>query len=304
MSLDVVCFGALNLDKLYRVERIAERGGESFIVDCEMSPGGSAANTATGLARLELKTGYIGKVASDREGEILLKSFRDEGVDTGGVVVSKDGRSGSVIGFIDKRGERVLYVDPGVNDTLRFDEISLDYVGAAEFLHLTSFVGRIPFEAQKKLVKSLTRPKLSFDPGEIYVRKGLAALRPIIRRSHVLLPNESELKLLTGEGYVEGARILLREGVDIVAVKLGEKGCYVTDGRETHLIEPSSVKVVDTTGAGDAFCAGFLYGLMKGRDLYACGRLGNFVAARCIEKVGARTGLPRLGDLRKQKLGG
>jgi len=87
-------------------------------------------------------------------------------------------------------------------------------------------------------------------------------------------------------------------GVEVVAVKLGELGCYVTDGKESHLIEPYKVAAVDTTGAGDAFCAGFLYGLIKQKDLYECGRLGNFVASRCIAKLGARTGLPKLADLK------
>ncbi|MEM3737429.1 MAG: carbohydrate kinase family protein [Candidatus Bathyarchaeia archaeon] len=299
MSPEAICFGALNLDRLYRVERIAGGGEESFILDCEETPGGSAANTAVGMARLELKTGYIGKVASDREGEILLKSFRDEGVDTGGVIVSKSGRSGTVTGYIDKKGERALYVDPGVNDTLRFEEISLDYAGSAKLLHLTSFVGTIPFEAQKKLVKILPNIEVSFDPGEIYARKGLRALKPLVKRSRVIFPNENELKLLTGAGYVEGSRILLNEGADIVAVKLAERGCYVTDGKEAYLVEPNEVKVVDTTGAGDAFCAGFLYGLLNNKDLHTCGRIGNFVASRCIMRVGARAGLPKLADLRR-----
>jgi ribokinase len=71
----------------------------------------------------------------------------------------------------------------------------------------------------------------------------------------------------------------------------------VTDGKEAHLIEPFKVNVVDTTGAGDAFSAGFLYGLVNDQDLCQCGRLGNFVASRCVTKVGARTGLPTLSDL-------
>ena len=88
-------------------------------------------------------------------------------------------------------------------------------------------------------------------------------------------------------------------GISIIAVKLGEKGCYVTDGKEEYFIEAFRVKVEDTTGAGDAFDAGFLYGLLKGKDLYDCGRLGNFVASRCIASMGARTGLPRLSELKE-----
>ena len=298
MSLDVIGFGALNVDKLYKVNMIAREEEESFVIEFKESPGGSAANTIVGLARLGLKTGYIGKVAEDREGELLLRDFGKENVDTSGIIVSRQGRSGVVMGYIDRKGERALYVDPGVNDWLEFKEINLVYAGRAEFLHLTSFVGEKPFEAQKKLVKKLSEAKISFDPGALYARKSLTSLKPIIKRSFVMLPNENEIRLLTGKDYEGGSKILIKQGVSVVAVKLGERGCYVTNGKERHLVEPYEKKLVDTTGAGDAFCAGFLYGLIKGRDLYECGRLGNFVAARCISKMGARTGLPRLPDLK------
>jgi ribokinase len=139
---------------------------------------------------------------------------------------------------------------------------------------------------------------LSLDPGELYARKG-AMLDPIIEKTSVLMPNLSELELLTKTAdHRKGAEVLLKKGVEIVAVKLGSKGCYVTDSRENHNIEPFKVKVVDTTGAGDAFCAGFLYGLISEKSLYECGRLGNFVASRCIVKMGARPGLPYLKDLK------
>jgi ribokinase len=140
--------------------------------------------------------------------------------------------------------------------------------------------------------------KISFDPGSVYARKGFAAIEPIIRSSYVLMPNAVELELLTGEAdYCKGADLMIEMGVKIVAVKLGSKGCYVTDGQERLRIEPFKVKVVDTTGAGDAFCAGFLYGLINNKSLYECGRLGNFVASRSVTAMGARAGLPYTKDL-------
>jgi len=298
MTFDAVGFGALNLDKLFKVNMIAKKEEEGAVLDFKESAGGSAANTVVGLARLELKTGFFGKVAADSEGKFLLDDFKKEGVDVNGISVSEMGRSGSVMGFINPRGHRALYVDPGVNDQVDFNEIKLDYVSGAEFLHMSSFVGERSFKAQKQLLEQLTGVKVSFDPGAIYARKGLAALKPIIKKTHVMFPNVIEVKLLTGQDYREGARTFRKLGVDVVAVKLGKRGCYVTDGKESHLIEPYKVEAVDTTGAGDAFCAGFLYGLIKKKDLYECGRLGNFVASRCISKVGARTGLPRQADLK------
>jgi len=298
MKFDIIGFGALNVDKLHHVGKIAKEGEESFVLSMREAPGGSAANTIVGLARLGVRTGFIGKVARDSEGRLLLDDFVQEGVNTQGVIVIKEGRSGTVYAFIDKKGERALYVHPSVNDDLEFDEIKLQYAKRTEFLHLASMDEK-PFMTQKKLVEELPNVKVSLDPGEIYARKGMATLRPLIKRSYVVMPSERELMILTRKGFKQGAKALLSEGVHIVAVKLGEKGCYITDGKENHLIEPFKTRVVDTTGAGDAFCAGFLYGLIKRKDLYECGRLGNFVASKCIAKVGARAGLPRASALKE-----
>jgi len=299
MKFDVVCFGALNVDKLFKVKKIAKAEEESTILGFKESPGGSAANAAVGLARLGVRTGYIGKVADDPEGTLLLKAFKDEGVDTGGVATSKGGRSGLVMGFVDEEGERALYVDPGANDLIDFNEINLGYVAGSSFLHLTSFVGEKPFEAQTKLLENLSETKVTLDPGEIYARRGWSKMKPLIERCFGVFPNANELRLLTGNEYEKGAKQLIDVGVSIVAVKLGRRGCYVTDGAEEHLVKHFKVSVVDTTGAGDAFCAGFLYGLVKNKPLRYCAILANFVASRCITKIGAREGLPRLEELSK-----
>jgi len=297
MKFDVVGFGALNVDKLCHVNKIARGGEESFILSISEAAGGSAANTIVGLARLGIKTGFVGKVANDHEGQLLLNDFRREGVNTDGITVVKQGRSGNVTAFVDKTGERALYVHPSVNDTLTLKEIDLEYAEHTEFMHLASMDEK-PFRAQRQLVEILPNVNISLDPGEIYARKGLARLVPILRRCSVFMPSEKELRILTGKPFREGAAILLEYGVSAVAVKLGRKGCYVTNGKESHLIEPFDAKPVDKTGAGDAFCAGFLYGLVKKKDLYECGRLGNFVASRCIKKTGARAGLPKASDLK------
>ena len=297
MKFDVIGFGALNVDKLYRVNRIAREGEESFIISMNELAGGSAANTVVGLARLGARTGFIGKVAQDDEGQLLLADFKREGVNTDGMVIAKEGNSGTVSAFVDKKGERALYVHRSVNDTLVFEEISLEYARQTEFLHLTSMDEK-PFEAQKRLTQELSHFKVSLDPGEIYARKGLAKLKPIIKRCFVVMPSESEVKLLTGKGWKEGAKQLLNEGAGIVGVKLGKEGCFITDGNQNHMVPSYKAKVVDTTGAGDAWNAGFLYGLVRKKDLYECGRLGNLVASKCIAKVGARQGLLRVQELK------
>lgn len=301
---DVVGFGALNVDKLFKVNRIAAKEDESFITDFAETCGGSAANTVVGLARLGCKVGFIGKVADDREGKMLLEEFRREGVDTKGVAVAKQGRSGTVMGFVDENGDRALYIDPGVNDQVKLNEKNKTYASQTMFLHLTSFVAEESFQTQKRILETIPEDAMvSFDPGALYAREGLAALGSIVEKTFVLMPNARELELLTGlTDYKKGAEAMLRKGVKVVAVKRGSRGCYVTDGKQSHNVEAFKVNVVDTTGAGDAFCAGFLYGLIKHRTLEKCGRIGNFVASRCTTKMGARAGLPTFKDLTKYEL--
>jgi sugar/nucleoside kinase (ribokinase family) len=224
---------------------------------------------------------------------LLLQDLEKENVDTAGLIRVGLGDSGQVVGFVDEKGDRALYIDSGVNDIIRLHELKAEYVARARFLHLTSFVGEESFETQKQLLELLPETRVSFDPGTLYARKGYASLEPIIRKTHVLMPNHQELALITGEkDYCKGADSMISKGIAIVAVKLGADGCYVTDGRERLRIEAFKVKAVDTTGAGDAFCAGFLYGILKKRSIFECGQLGNFVASRCVTRFGARAGLP------------
>lgn len=296
---DVIGFGALNVDTLLKVDKIAGAEEESFIHDYTEACGGSAANTMVGLARLSASVGFVGKVADDHEGQLQIECFQKEGVNTDGIIHSPKGKSGVCLGFVDKKGARALYINPGVNDLIEFREIQAPYITDTQFLHLSSFVGEKSFRAQKKLMSFLPDSvKVSFDPGSLYAQKGLAAIEPIIQNSFVMMPNTVELKLLTGEtGIPEGAQKLIEMGVEIVAVKMGDKGCYVSNGEEKMTLQPYKVPVVDTTGAGDAFDAGFLYGLVHNRSLEDCGKLGNFVASRSVMKMGARDGLPTREDL-------
>ncbi len=298
-KFDVIGFGALNVDMLFKVDKLASAEEESFVEDYKEACGGSAANTMVGLARLGCKVGFIGKVANDREGKMQIDCFKTESVDTSGIAQATKGKSGSVMGFVDRKGARALYINSGVNDLVEPREIKWEYVSQTKFLHLSSFVGEKSFRAQKKLLSALPDGvKISFDPGSLYAQRGFAVIEPMIRNSYVLMPNAIELEHLTGEkDYRKGADYMISMGVKIVGVKLGAKGCYVTDGQEKLTVAPFKVKAVDTTGAGDAFDAGFLYGLIREKSLYECGQLGNFVASRSVMVMGARAGLPYAKDL-------
>ncbi len=253
--------------------------------------GGSAANTIVALARLGKRVGFIGNVGNDEEGKEMLRDFEKEKVDTTGIKKIND-KTGLALCFVDSSGERALYVYPGANNFLSIDEERLNYAKKAEILHLSSFVGGASIEEQKKLVEEIKDVKISFAPGELYASKGLEFVKELLSESYVVFLNKREIKLLTGKNYEEGAEELLRIGAKVIAITLGEKGCYIASKKEKIKVKAFPTEVIDTTGAGDAFAAGFLLGLLEGKDLYECGKIGNKVASLCISKVGAREGLP------------
>ena len=287
------------MDRLYRVNKIAGKDEESYITDLNESCGGSAANTIIGLARLGLATGFLGKVANDREGNLLLENLKKEGVDTGGVIRSHHGRSGTVQGFVDTEGERALYVDSGVNDEIKSQEISQEYLSNTKLIHLTSFVGK-SIQVQKELLDAIP-PKItvSMDPGMIYAGKGIKTMKELLNRTDILLLNQKELELMTPHINQEHEKIesLHDFGIKIIVVKQGKKGCLVSDSKESHVKRALNVECQDATGAGDAFNSGFLFGYLRGKSIERSAIIGNFVASCCVKKPGATSGLPSLSEI-------
>jgi len=306
-NIEIVGFGALNIDHIYKVERILD-DGETVVVDAGSSPGGSAANTIYGLAKLGLKTGFSGVVGDDDDGRILLRDFQQAGVDTTRIRVKTGAKTGAVLCLSDKLGRRSLYVLPGANNRLTIDDLDLRHINQARMLHLSSFADDRQFQVSLELIERLdSSVKLSFAPGALYAIKGIDTLAPILKRTYLLFINQSEIRQLTGKDVIAGAESCLRQGCQKVVVTLG-KGrklrkanavAYIRDAEHEYIIEPTpDIPVeVDTTGAGDAFAAGFLYGLLKGKSLKECGRLGNIIAQASVSQIGAREGLPTLAEL-------
>jgi len=315
-NIEVVGLGALNIDHLCRVERILD-DGEAVVSESILSPGGSAANTIYGLAKLGVNTGFAGAVGDDAEGKLMLEDFQKVGVDISQIRVKHGVKTGSVLCLSDRLGRRSLYVVPGANSWLTADDLDLDYINQAKILHVSSFADDRQFKILLELIERLDlSTKVSFAPGALFAIKGLKALTPILDRTHVLFVNKNEIQQLTGKDVISGAESCLRQGCRTVVVTLGKgarlelgKGVghrtvtatgYIRDIENEYVIEPSKqnkVSATDTTGAGDAFASGFLYGLLKGKGLRECGFLGNIVARFSIAKLGTRQGLPTVDEL-------
>lgn len=296
--MDVIGIGALNFDRLYMVEKIAGAGSEEKARSVVEAPGGSAANTIAGLSRLGARTGFIGTVGRDRGGEFILSDLKKEKVDITGVKKT-NGATGTIIGFVDKKGERALYAYPGVNDALDINKRQSKLAQSARYIHLSSFVGEGPLKVQKRLLGELKGTKVSFAPGMLYAKK-FSKIKPIIKKSAILFLNKEETELITGLTCQKGAKELFEMGPRIVAVTLGKKGCFVIDESGTKAVKGYNAKAVDTTGAGDAFAAGFLYSQLLGRDIELCAKVGNWTASKCIATPGARDGLPYKRALKKR----
>lgn len=330
-KFDVIGFGALNVDKMFHVDSIAGFDGESFIKDSVIECGGSAANTIIGLSRLGLKTSYIGKIAEDDDGELLEFNLVSEGVFLEDLIYDEIGKTGNVLGFIDTEGNRELYVNPGVNDKIAIGEINKNNLKNTKIIHYSGFVGD-SFNTQIELLNYLSDDIiLSFDPGALYTKKGFDAIKPILLRTNILLINEIELdtlfnSLINGNinnsasnnsnvkedndnnsdsndnlfndfTFRDKALYLLNLGIGTIIIKRGEKGAYGINTKEEVKIPAFKSNLVDTTGAGDSFNAGFLYSYINNYSLEKSCIIGNYLASKAIESTGI-TNLPNIKEVK------
>jgi len=308
-KLDLVGFGALNVDIFYqlrpggKVDQIVpglNPGGERMGGESEReiilrsagkyadvtgrSGGGQAANTAVALARMGFQCGSLGKVGDDEMGDFLLESL--ENVDKSHV--RRGGNSGMCLCMLDQDGERANTVFPGCNDTVSLEDSDVEYVKSVKALHLTSFCHESVLEMQGWILRQTGRDLVvTFDPGEIYSRLGLDRVRDILQYTRVLFATSEELMLMTGKEPQRAAREIIRCGTDIVVWKQSGSGSEIISEDESLRIPAAKAeKVVDKTGAGDVYAAGFIAGLLLELPLKQCGRLASEVAALSISGYG------------------
>ena len=304
--IEVIGLGAINLDYLCEVKELVT-DSETLIEHIKATPGGSAANTIYGLAKLGIPTGFIGAVGDDENGKLCLKDFEAVGVDTSQIQVKKEAKSGYTLCLSDKLGRRSIYVSPCANSLLDQDDVKLDYLNQARIVHLSSFADDKQFNIQLDLVKGLPNSvKLSFAPGTLYALKGMKALLPLLQKTYILFTNQEEIEHLTGKDLTSGASKCLDLGCHIVVVTLGKGLALESGGVFTSYIrhKDKEYKIApreetwesqpETTGAGDAYAAGFLFGFLKEKSLERCGQLGELMARFAMRKAGAREGLPSL----------
>jgi sugar/nucleoside kinase (ribokinase family) len=269
-AYDVLVIGELNVDLILTGDVTPVFGQvEKLVDDAVLTIGSSAAIFACGTARLGLRTAFIGTCGDDEFGRYLLRELAARGIDTRGIVVNPEVKTGLTV-HLSRGHDRAMLTHPGSIPLLREKDIDRRLLAQARHLHLASYflldalrpaVPRLFREARAAgLTVSLDT---NYDPSEAWDGSVHDALREV----DLFLPNETELRKITRRESVEDALSHLCSSLPLVAVKQGAEGA--TACKNGVLVRASSIptQVVDTTGAGDSFDAGFVYGWLAGWDV-------------------------------------
>lgn len=257
----------------------------------ELHPGGSCANAICTASLLGARATFIGMVGADAMGgtygERLTEALGHHELRQNAAVPT-----GKCLSLVSRRdAERTMLTDLGAAMTMKVSDLPDRVIEDARWLHITGYLftgGDMPAAAEAALERALRAgTKISFDLGDAFVIQHFrdAVERVIERYADVVFMNEEEARLLSG-GDAAHALHEVGNHVETVVVKLGKRGSLVKRGDDVIPIEARLVPAVDTTGAGDAYAGGFLFGLSRGWALERCGRLASAVAAQCVSHVG------------------
>jgi sugar/nucleoside kinase (ribokinase family) len=301
---DVACLGILVADLVGKpVESLPEKGKLQFVEQMALHTGGCASSTAIALAKIGVDAALIGKVGRDGLGDFFAHELQKHGVGTGGLKREPSANTSSTMVMVTPDGERTFLHYVGVNATFKEEDIDLDLVRDAKvfavlgcFL-MPGFDGE-PMARVLKRVKE-TSATVVLDTAWDPTGRWMSLLEPCLRHVDYFLPSYEEAVQLSGkETPEEIAAAFFEYGVQVVGVKLGERGAYVRRRGEVGFYVPAlRVEAVDATGAGDCFVAGFLTGLVKGWDLERTARFACATGAACVTCLGATTGIRPLGEI-------
>ncbi len=303
---DVICIGAALVDMVAQIERYPENDDEVFVSDLKLLSGGAAANTAYACAKLGLKTAFVGKLGRDDVfGLKIINDFNDVKVNTELLKYSDEYRTGSAYVALNKEGDRRIYAHSGAANYLSKEDIKENELSFTSIIFLSSLKNIEPFIEVAIIGKNKKIPVI-LNPGMLIIEQGFINIKILLEKIDILIISQREFEVLLDlknkkinpNMVREEADNLFSLGINVVVITKGKKGALILTHGNAELIPPIKTnKVVDTTGAGDAFSAGFMYGFIQNQsfkfeDLKRNVRIGNFIAGKCIEKLGARNGIP------------
>lgn len=294
----ILCVGQMVADIL-----VQNVNGVDFAIDTKrvdrilIKNGGDCLNTAIGLKQLGADVGIVGALGKDMLGEYLHGVIAAQGIDDGGIYFDDASETSSVVVLINAAGERTFLYYGGSNDAFSFEGIDPGVVRGAGIVHVggTFMLPKFDGEGARALFAlahrhgCMTTMDVTWDA----TGRWLDIIEPCMPELDLFMPSIGEAERITGLDRPEDmARFLKRKGVKNVIIKLGVRGCYVDAYGRQYYAPAFEVPVVDTTGAGDSFVAGVLYGLAEGWGIERTTRFAAAVGAHCIQQLGATAGIP------------
>jgi sugar/nucleoside kinase (ribokinase family) len=263
-----------------------------------LASGGSAANTIHGLAMLGAETGFIGSIGKDETGDFFENDLKKAGVTT--FLNRRDTVTGTAVALISPDTERTFATHLGAAVELNAEDLNPEIFKRFDILYLEGYlIYNKPLITEACRIAKNLGMKVAIDLASYnVVATNLEAFRYIVDGyADIVFANEEESKAFTGSDP-EVALRLISEKSEIAVVKTGKDGSWLKRGEEVLKIGVLQVQCMDTTGAGDLYAAGFLYGYANGLSLEKCGLIGALLAGKVIEVIGARIDIALFDDIK------
>ncbi|MBN1580110.1 MAG: carbohydrate kinase family protein [Anaerolineae bacterium] len=289
----VIVLGDIILDMIAHIPRYPQPGGDGIARSVLIKSGGSAANTARALARCGIATSLISRTGNDVFAQQALAELDRVGVDMSLIQRDQDTSSGLMFITVTPDGQRTMFGYRGANARTYANELDEDAIRGTLWLHVSGYaLLQEPQREAALCALAIARSagiKISLDPGLEIVLCDAELLDSLLPEIDVLMPNEDELLALSGadDNIERSMHKLGGRGIPIIALKLGANGCMLYERGDVVHVPAFSVPAVDTTGAGDAFAAGFIAGQTLGLDLRACGVWANAMGALAASVEGS-----------------
>ncbi|RJP62791.1 MAG: carbohydrate kinase family protein [Ignavibacteriales bacterium] len=300
--LDVVVVGELNVDLILQdIPSFPELGKEKIAGNMILTMGSASAIFASNIAKLGLKVGFVGKLGKDSFADIVLEGLKSRNVETNGILQDEKVKTGITVALTFPN-DYAMITHMGAMKDFKLEDIDLSYLDKARHLHFASFYlqpGMRPGVAELFRIAKQKGLTTSFDPGWDPDEKWGSDILEVLDYTDVFMPNENEAIFISGKKNIQDAAEELGKHSKVVMIKLGSKGSLCKTGKETLKTTVFNVNPVDTTGAGDSFNSGFLYGYVNGKDLKACVMYGSACGAIATTKIGGTSASPDFNEMQK-----
>lgn len=301
---EVACVGILCADVLAKpVDKLPEKGKLNLIDKLQMQVGGCASNAAIDLAKIGVNVTMVGKVGDDGFGKFLTETLKAEKVNISGLVIDKSVQTSASVVTISTDAERSILHCLGSNSKFTFKDIEMQIVKNSKILFIagTFLMPEFDGNGTEELLKQASENGVlcCMDTAWDSTNQWMNKIESSLKYLDWFLPSYEEAVQLSGRDEPDAiADVFKLKGVKNIVIKLGKDGCYVKPQNDVGFYVPTfnDIKVVDTSGAGDSFCAGFITGLVKGWDLKMCAKFANAVGSHCVMEIGTTTGVKSLKE--------